>query len=95
MGLKLTFVSESAEKVHADHLHGGLKDPFLDNMVDSVSLVQNVNNLNQALLLLLLEVLVLLRVGEVGNLVAGLQLGQVQDLPLGAVDVYQFNKQMG
>ena len=56
----LTFVCESAEKVHADHLHGGLKDPFLDDMVDSVSLVENVNDLDQALLLLLLEVLVLL-----------------------------------
>ena len=56
----LTFVRESAEKVHADHLHGGLKDPFLDDMIDSVSLVENVNDLDQALLLLLLEVLVLL-----------------------------------
>ena len=90
----LTFVCESAEKVYADHLHGSLKDPFLDDMVDSVSLVQYINNLNQALLLLLLEVLVLLRVRKVGNLVACLQLGKVQDLPLGTVDVCQFNEQM-
>ena len=91
----LTFVSESAEKINADHLHCGLEHPLLDDMVDGVCLVQHVNDLNQALLLLLLQVLVLLRVGKVGNLVARLQLGQVKDLPLGAVDVYQFNEQMG
>jgi hypothetical protein len=54
----LTFVGECAEKVGADHLHGGLEHALLDYVVCRLLLIQHVNYLDQALFLLFLQLLV-------------------------------------
>lgn len=84
---KLTLVGKSAEEVGFNHLHGGLEHALLDHIVSGLWLVQQVNDLHQALLLGLFQIHVLLGIRKVGDFVAGSQLGKVQDLPLVAVDI--------
>ena len=82
-----TFIGKRAEQVGANHLHGGLEDALLEDCVGGLGLIKHVNDLDQALFLRFFQLHVLLDVREVRYLVAGLELGEVQDLPLGGVNV--------
>ena len=73
----LTLVGEGAEEISANHVHGGLEDPLLDYVVGRLGQIKQVNQLNQALPLLLLQLGVLLRVTEVSYAVARSQLREV------------------
>jgi hypothetical protein len=84
-------VCKCAEKVGTNHGNSFLEYFVGVQTICCVILIQHLNQLNQAFLLVVLEVCVLLTVGEVGHLQpADLELGEVNNLPLLVINIYKF-----
>jgi len=88
--LLVVFVGKCPKKVRTKHLHCSFKNTLLNDILRGLRLVKQINYFNQAFFFLLLELWIFFRIREVSDSMACLELGQVQNLPFWAVNVFKW-----